>query len=373
VSPTATTARLLTAPARGGIAVIALAGPGTGEILRRIFRPRRSVPAPGALALGWIVDGEEVLDEAIVAPGGEAAAEINIHGGPHVARRVLTLLSACGAEVLADEPVDPALAVPRPGLDNAAVAREMLSALRVAATPLVAAAVTAQWSGGLSLLAASDRPDPADLRAAAGALPLMRRLLEPAEVVIAGPPNVGKSALANALVGRNVSIVSETPGTTRDWVRALAEADGVPIWLTDTAGLWEDADGVDAEAVRRAWERIASADLILCVTAGPADSAYHQLLRRLRAHPRVLNVAGKCDLLAPDGVAEVGVSARTLAGIGALRQAIRGRLGLGGLQPTAAMAFTERQARLLAAAAGAIDRGDPLAARSALKELLTGN
>ncbi len=83
-------ARLVTAPARGGIAVIVLSGPGVGEILRDVFRPRGRPPAEGRLALGWLVDGEDLLDEAVVSllNGGECA-EINIHGGSHLARRVL--------------------------------------------------------------------------------------------------------------------------------------------------------------------------------------------------------------------------------------------------------------------------------------------
>ena len=93
---------------------------------------------------------------------------------------------------------------------------------------------------------------PAMLRRAAGRLALIRRLLEPAEVVLAGPPNVGKSTLANALIGRQVSLVHDQAGTTRDWVRHLAVLCGVPVHVTDTAGLWDAPAGVDAQAVGRA-------------------------------------------------------------------------------------------------------------------------
>lgn len=372
MSAPATTASLLTAPARGGIAVIVLKGPGTRRIVREIFRPRRAGPDAGTLSLGWIVAGEDVLDEAIVTLSRHRTdlAEINIHGGPHVARKVLTLLARHGAEVASDEPADAALAGPHPDLNNPAVACEMLSALRHASTPLAAAAVTAQWSGGLSALAASRRIDPRGLRLAAGALGLMKRLLFPAEVVVAGPPNVGKSALANGLLGRNVSIVSDTPGTTRDWVRTLTEAGGVPIWLTDTAGLWEAEDGIGGEAVRRAWGRIESADLVVCVIAGPADPRHGELLARLRGQKEVLNVSGKCDATAPAGDADVAVSAQTSVGIEELRRAIRERLGFDRFDPTAPMAFADRQARLLTSAADAAEAGDEPRARLILRELL---
>jgi tRNA modification GTPase len=368
----AATATLVTAPARGGIAVIILAGPQAQAILARVFRPRGQAPAPGRLSLGRIVRGEEVLDEAVVALLGDGqATEINIHAGPHVARKVLTLLRECGARIVPAAGQDPTFAVPSRRWENPAVAREMLSALRSAATPLAAAAVTAQWSAGLSQLASSPRPGAKALRAAAGALPLMRRLLTPAEVVITGPPNVGKSALANALVGRNVSIVSDTPGTTRDWVRCLADAEGVGIWLTDTAGLWAAADGIDAEAVRRAWARVESADLVVCLSVGEAPE-HAELLRRIRRAANVLNVAGKCDLVEPAGGCDLAVSGRTLAGLDALRRAIRHRLGFADFDPSAAMAFTDRQGRLLSLAAEALDAGHRDVARARLSELLEG-
>ncbi len=371
----ATTAALLTAPARGGIAVIGLTGPAAGEVLAKVFRARGAAPGEGRLSLGAIVDGDEVLDEATVSLTAGGAAEINIHGGPHVARKVLTLLADRGATVRADSGPDPTLAPSgAAGLDNPAIAEEMLSALRLASTPLAVSAVTAQWFGGLSALAAEEHPAAGALRSAAGALPLMERLLAPAEVVIAGPPNAGKSALANALVGRNVSIVSETAGTTRDWVRSRAEVEGVPVWLTDTAGLWaQDAglDELDRESVERAWHRIERADVVICLTAGPVGASRRRV-ERLRALPNVICVAGKCDLRPAGPAAELAVSAVTLTGLGALGAVIGGRLGFVGFDAAAAMAFTRRQAGLLAAAADAVDRADTEAAEGTLELLLAG-
>ncbi len=374
-APTTTSASLVTSPARGGIAVIVLTGPDAGRVMREIFRPRSPVAGEGHLSLGRIVRGDEVLDEAIVSAPVDDIVEINIHGGPHVARTVLSLLAERGAQIVADCRIDPALAAVRKReMHNPAVAGEVLSALRLVSTPLAASAVSAQWSGGLSALANSPQVEAASLRAAADSLGLMKRLLAPAEVVIAGPPNVGKSALANALLGRNVSIVSAGPGTTRDWVRTLTDADGMPFWLTDTAGLWEDAEGIDAEAVRRAWKCVESADLLICVTARN-DAEYADLIDRLRATPNVLNVAGKCDLIPPEDRSDyidgtLPVSARTLDGIEALRLAIRRKSGFDKFDPTSAMAFTDRQADLLAAAAELLDQGDTNGAKSKLKNLL---
>ncbi len=376
-----TKAALATSPARGGIAVIVLSGPETERIIGEIFRSRSSDGRQGRLTLGRIVSGDEVLDEAIVSRPSDGVVEINIHGGPHVTRKVLTLLSERGARIVSDCPADPVLSkIRRPRLENPAIMEEFLSALHLVSTPLSASALSCQWSGGLSSLAVSNRPEPDRLRAAADALPLMRRLLEPADVVIAGPPNVGKSTLANAMVGRNVAVVSDKPGTTRDWVCTLTDAEGVPIRLTDTAGLWSDAKGIDADAVRRAWERTESTDLLICVTAGDAGE-YADLVAHLRTLPNVINVAGKCDIIRPptDPVAtatrlwrDVGlaVSAETFTGIGALRRAIHDKLGFADFNPTAAMAFTVRQADHLRTAAEALDRSDRPGARLALDELL---
>lgn len=368
-----TTARLVTAPARGGIAVILLTGPGAREVVGRVFRPRKAWPGEGKLALGWVVHGEELLDEAVVCLGDDWS-EINIHGGPQVARKVLAALNECGVEIASGEGADPALLAEAAGGGNPAIAAEMLAALRSAATPLAAGAVTAQWSGGLTALAGQTEPAAGQLRRAADSLAVMSRLLCPAEVVIAGPPNAGKSALTNALVGREVSIVSDTPGTTRDWVRALADFGGVPAWLTDTAGLWARSNGVAAEAMRRAWERIESADVIVCVIGPPAVGSddHEELLCRLRGLANVLEVAGKCDLAGPLERGMLAVSARSFAGVPELRRAVRTRLGFERFDPTAAMAFTARQAALLTAAADALDRGQVRPARSALDELLLG-
>jgi hypothetical protein len=351
MSDTATTsARLMTPPGRGGIAVIALAGPATRRILDQCFRPRTThttdhahpaasylnrgqAPVPPRqevvqpvlhhpqregrpdatspettqLQLGEILDGRDVIDEAIVAatPRG---AEINIHGGPAATRRVLQRLADLGAQLDSDRPAS-LLSPAHPMWNNPAIGEELLASRPQAPSLFVAACLANQWSAGLSQLAAETlnalpnnlspgampAPQACDLaeqlRQAAGRLTTMQKLLDPPEVVLAGPPNAGKSTLANALIGRPVSIVHDTAGTTRDWIREQAILDGRAVWLTDTAGLWDVDDHVDsccaeqdAEAVRRAWDRIDAADLVLiCTPADNKDSASNELLALRRA------------------------------------------------------------------------------------------
>lgn len=439
--PPTTFARLMTPPGRGGIAVIALAGPATRRILDQCFRPRaahtrgHAVAAPGQLQLGEILDGSDVIDEAILThtPRG---AEINIHGGPAATRRVLGRLADLGAQLETDRPTS-LLNPAHPRWHNPAVGEELLAALPAAPSLFAATCLASQWSAGLSQLAretldalstnlspsggddpqgpegarphrlASSPPPPKGeelkilaqrLRQAAGRLATMQKLLNPPEVVLAGPPNAGKSTLANALVARPVSIVHAMAGTTRDWIREQAVIDGRAVWLTDTAGLWDVDHAVDAEAVRRAWDRIDSADLVLLCNpadAPPENSAsntMHALHSPRPIHAPTLAVTTKADLLSngarrstrsaattrgaagatprPDQnrndndpsihnseliTHNLSVSAETGEGLPALRTAILEKLGLADIDPAAPAAFTQRQADLLNHAADALD------------------
>src|SRR5690606_19263276 len=94
------------------------------------------------------------------------------------------------------------------------------------------------------------------------------RLREGFAVVLAGPPNAGKSTLLNTLARRDVAIVTDVPGTTRDVLEVFLDIEGLPVTLIDTAGLREAAEIVEAEGVRRALTRAASADLVLWLTEG---------------------------------------------------------------------------------------------------------
>ncbi|MHC4986687.1 MAG: GTPase, partial [Planctomycetota bacterium] len=233
------------------------------------------------------------------------------------------------------------------------------------------AAISQQWSAGLSELACDPNATADAFRSAAGRFDVMRKLLSPPEVVLVGPPNVGKSTLANALVGRATSIVHETPGTTRDWVREQALLEGVPIWLTDTAGLFEfpdDPHGIDTEAVRRARSRAEQADLVLLLSAGDEPTDTPDWLHA----KNILRVAAKCDLATPTGEFDVAVSAETGEGLDKLSRAILVALDLADINPAAPAAFTQLQADLLVAAAGALDAGDTSEARQQLQALLHG-
>ena len=111
------------------------------------------------------------------------------------------------------------------------------------------------------------------------------RLREGFVVVIAGPPNVGKSTLMNALARRDVSIVSQLPGTTRDAIEVHLDLNGYPVTLVDTAGLRDSDDPIEREGIFRARQRVAGADLTLWLTESGDARAENQTHKSHTPHP----------------------------------------------------------------------------------------
>ena len=182
------------------------------------------------------------------------------------------------------------------------------------------------------------------LRARQGAL-----LREGMQVVLAGQPNVGKSSLLNALAGAELAIVTAIPGTTRDKVSQTIQIEGVPLHVTDTAGLraeGETTDEVERIGMARSWAAIAQADAVIFLhdltrRGEPAyEAAERAIAERLQAGAaaRILHVHNKVDSAAAphsagkaaDGAlpaGELALSARTGAGLDALRQMLLQRAG----------------------------------------------
>jgi tRNA modification GTPase len=150
------------------------------------------------------------------------------------------------------------------------------------------------------------------------------------KVVLAGQPNVGKSSLLNALAGAELAIVTPIPGTTRDRVSQTIQVEGVPLHITDTAGLRDEAaDEVERIGVSRSWDAIAEADVVLFLhdlarVGHPAYEAEDQRIRTRLAGVdarRIVQVFNKADL-APAAIpnGEIALSAKTGEGLEALRQ-----------------------------------------------------
>ena len=310
--------------------------------------------------------GGLVLDQALVLwfPGpasytGEDSAELHLHGGPAVVAAVADALVALGAR-----PAEPGEFTRRAFLHGKLdlTAAEGVADLIEAETEAQRRQALRQlegglegryqgWAGRLARLLArqetfiefedEDLPEGLDAAVAGDAATLRDELAaeiagaaraealrEGLRIAILGAPNAGKSSLLNALAGREAAIVSPQAGTTRDVVEARAVIAGVPVVLADTAGLRETADAIEAEGVRRARAQGQSAELVLAVFA--ADAAPDaETLALLEAG--ALAVVNKADLAAP-ALAGIVVSARTGAGLPALRAAleaaVRARAGL---------------------------------------------
>jgi tRNA modification GTPase len=197
-------------------------------------------------------------------------------------------------------------------------------------------------------------------------------------LVIAGPPNAGKSSLLNALSGADTAIVSPLPGTTRDLLRAEIQIDGMPLHIIDTAGLRPAADPVEAEGIRRAQDQIAQADRVLWVFAADAGTPVTTPGADAHLPPGVpvTYIRNKIDLSGeapgvreiPAG-AEVALSARSGAGLAQLRAHLKDVAGYQGLEGGQFLA-RRRHLDALDRALGHLEAASAVLAATAAGELL---
>jgi tRNA modification GTPase len=180
--------------------------------------------------------------------------------------------------------------------------------------------------------------------------PRIEPLKDGVRVVVAGPPNVGKSSLINAIAGQERAIVTDTPGTTRDHIEVPLALDGMPILLTDTAGLRESDEVVERIGIDRARSLVESADVH--VWLGEPDEAPR--------HPRLIRVHARSDLAgrheAP--ASSIAVSSVTGEGLNSLLAHVA-ELTRTLLPAEDAIALNRRQASELAEAHGALDAAAP--------------
>jgi tRNA modification GTPase len=175
--------------------------------------------------------------------------------------------------------------------------------------------------------------------------PRIEALKDGVRVVVAGPPNAGKSSLINAIAGSERAIVTDVPGTTRDHIEVPLAVAGLPIVLIDTAGLRETQDKVEAIGVARASSMVEAADVLVWL-GDPEEAPRHD--RLVRVHPRS-DLPGRDE--APAG--SLAVSSKTGAGLAALLDRV-GALVNQVLPDEGAVAINRRHADLLAEASTAL-------------------
>ena len=287
---------------KAGVAVVRISGPKAGEVLDRMAPPRSK---HRQAAFRRIVDpySGELLDAALVlyfkAPSsetGEDVAELQLHGSPAVVKRTLGALGTIPGCRLAEPGEFARRAFLNGKIDLTAA--EGLADLIDAETDAQRRQALAQAGGAFRKLCDAWRDRLSEARALAEAAidfsdenDVARDALAEAQainhsvqadiarhmddrhggeivrdgfrIVIAGPPNVGKSSLLNALARRDVAIVSPEPGTTRDVLEVHLDLGGYAVIVADTAGIREAPGLVEREGIRRATERARAADLIL--------------------------------------------------------------------------------------------------------------
>lgn len=356
------------------IAVLRLSGQGAFDAVRALAG---DLPEPRRAALRALRHDGELLDRALVLvfPGpdsatGEDVAELHLHGGRAVVRAVEGALAAMPGLRAADpgEFTRRALTHGRIDLSEAEGLGDLLmaetEAQRRTAIRSAEGAVRREvegWTARLLAIAAqveaildhSDEDDVAadprldlavalacDIEAVVGR-PTVERLRDGIRVVLAGPPNAGKSTLLNAMAERDAAIVSPIAGTTRDRIEAPVVRDGIAWLLIDTAGLAETtADEIEAIGIERARAALADADLILWL--GDDEAPAGAIAVHARADARD---AGPED--------SVAVSAKTGQGLDSLWQRMA-RAARALLPPPDLVALNARQRALCASAARAL-------------------
>ncbi|HWE97432.1 MAG TPA: GTPase [Tepidisphaeraceae bacterium] len=336
---------LLTAPGASAIAVVRLVGPATGEFLRRHFSKEAT---PGRCVHGDLADGGQIIDDPVLVALPDGGADVNLHGGPWVVRRVLELARREGFEICEQSRG----AIPEEFADGGTILeREIAAYLPLARTELSLRVLLAQesaWEEFLSRQQASAALGRRAIRQILEDLSLVH-LLHPPTVAIVGPPNVGKSTLANQLFGQERSITADLAGTTRDWVGEIANIDGLPVMLMDTPGIRETDDAIERTAIARSREQIERSQLVVMVldASAPLDS---EVSAMLAAYPRAIAVANKSDMpLAWDASSlnAIHTVATTGGGVGDLRHAIAEHFGCAEMDPGRPRWWTERQRAML--------------------------
>ena len=374
---------MATPPGRGGVGVIRLSGPNACFIAMELTQKKSMKPRQVHYRSFYAKDGE-LLDTGLMlyfkSPHsftGEDVIELHAHGSPVVIDRLLQVCVSCGARLARPgEFSERAFLNDKMDLTQAEAIADLIEASSHTAARLAMRSLQGDFSKKIGTLnqqlitlrlyveAAIDFPEEEidflndghvesmlnalfvsldAIRASAAQGALIR---EGGTVVIAGPPNAGKSTLINALAGHEVAIVTAVAGTTRDLMREHVLLDDIPLQLIDTAGLRETDDLVEQEGIKRAWIAVERADCVLMVIDVADEEDTHMLSESIQAKlpfsVPFIRVVNKIDTLnkQPTRVDQtVYLSAKQGDGLLLLKTMIKDAMGY---QPTEGL-FLARQ------------------------------
>lgn len=359
-----TIAAVATPPGEGGVAIIRISGTTAVDVAAKVFVGPVKAYKSHTLHFGKIVDRDGlVVDEVLItvmkAPRsytGEETVEIHCHGGSLITRRVLqTVLDAGARAALPGEFTFKAYMNGKLDLAQA----EAVQTVIAAKNDLALKAAEGQLQGALSKKVQQFQKELLDLAAILEAwvdfpeeglefasfeevvealksveqrMDILGKTFEEGKILhegltlcLSGAPNVGKSSLMNALLGKERAIVTEIAGTTRDLLEADLKIGGLHFKLLDTAGIRDAEEVVEQEGIRRSMKALSEADLVMLVldAARGLQKEDEEILRQAPAH-KTLVIWNKVDLptgySAPEG--SIPISAKEGQGIGELKEAI---------------------------------------------------
>ncbi|GMR20446.1 MAG: tRNA uridine-5-carboxymethylaminomethyl(34) synthesis GTPase MnmE [Gammaproteobacteria bacterium] len=342
---------IATPPGKGGVGIVRVSGPGASSVAQSLLG---KVPRPRYAVFAGFRDADgNILDEglALYFPGphsftGEDVLELQAHGGPVILDSLVGRCLQLGARqarpgefserAFHNGKLDLAQAEAVADLIDAgsnAAARSALRSLQGEFSEAVNAIVHELTQLRVYVEAAIDFPEEeidflADKQVSENLVAIEKKikhllhrshqgrlLRDGLTLVLAGPPNAGKSSLLNMLSGQDSAIVSAIPGTTRDVLREYINLDGLPLHIMDTAGLRESGDDIEQQGVSRAHQAMSRADHILIISDDnqPQQQAIEQIISNLPVGVSHTLIKNKIDLTGrPPGRVE-GESERALA------------------------------------------------------------
>ena len=373
-----------TPPGRGGVGIIRISGPLAYSIAQKLTN-KKSIEPRSAQFSSFYSSDRELVDQGVLlyfkSPHsftGEDVIELQGHGAPIVLDRLIRECILLGARLARPgEFSERAFLNNKIDLTQAEAIADLIDAHSKTAARMAMRSLQGDFSKKINDLneklihlrlyveAAIDFPEEEIDFLNDGKVMLMLKtiihdldiirsnasqgamLREGLSVVIAGRPNAGKSTLINCLAGRDVAIVTDVPGTTRDVMREHILLDDIPLHLIDTAGLRDSDDVVEKEGIKRAWLEVNRADCLLMVIdachPGDEEQLSAAMDKQLPSHIPVIRVFNKMDQLAYPGISEnnrIYISAKSGDGVDLLKEKIKEVVGY---QPTEGQFLARRR------------------------------